>query len=214
MVDWHQETILADRRLSALDQLVYLMVQDGLTSRQIASLLARRPDTIRRALGKLRRYKLLTRASGTHHMRTHKKGNNATREGNSATREGNSATKRIKRTALQEPATAYPEAVAIVRQRWLPHAPLPSSVTKSPKAQANLLNQVRLIHTQGGLTWDQVGAVVEYAARHWQPQGYCQSPAALYGWTKDKSCRKYERILHELERQHPSPASQADAAPT
>ena len=106
--------------------------------------------------------------------------------------------KKTGRKSFKEMKDAYPEAAAIVTKHWLAHVPLPDSVLKSDSAMANVIDKVRLIHTVGGLSWDQISQVVKFAALNWQPKGYCESPGALYAWTADKSCRRYEKIIREL----------------
>jgi hypothetical protein len=105
----------------------------------------------------------------------------------------------------------YPQATQIIQDRWLPHAPLPASIEKSESAQAHILDTLRLIHERGNVSWDTIGDVVEYAARNWHPAGYCESPASLYGWTRDKTCRRYEKIQRQMTTASPfTPSSPTD----
>ena len=94
-----------------------------------------------------------------------------------------------------------PQCEQIVRERWLPHAELRKSTTQSAQAQFKMLDQVRLLHAEDGYTWEEIGDIVEYAAKVWHPEGYCASPRSLREWTDKGDQKRHEAILDQIKRQ-------------
>ena len=84
----------------------------------------------------------------------------------------------------------YPEIASIVKTNWLAHAELPKS-SQTPSAKLTIANTIRLLHTEDGYSWEDVGRIVEYAAKEWAPT-YMGSPAKLRNPIKAG-----DRLVHE-----------------
>ena len=92
------------------------------------------------------------------------------------------------------------EAIHVMKTNWLPYAPLHKS-SQTPTAKLGILNTLRLLHTQDGYTWEEVGEIVEYAARHWYP-AHIGSPASLREWTDKKDRKRHEAIMDQIKVNH------------
>ena len=101
------------------------------------------------------------------------------------------------------------EAIEIVKNRWLPFAELKAS-SRSPTAKLRILDTLRLLHERDGYCWDDVGKIVEYAAKHWHP-AHIGSPASLREWTDRKDRRRHEAIMDQIRGGSSDPVAHAVA---
>ena len=123
-----------------------------------------------------------------------------------------SSDKRAGSTSWKEKIKSLPpECEEIVKARWIPHRALLKSTTKSAEAQFKMLETIRLLNSADGYSWDEVGQIVEYAARHWSLK-LIGSPRSLREWTQSKDRKKHEVIMAQIqtERVREREAKEAD----
>lgn len=107
------------------------------------------------------------------------------------------AHKTAKEEKLEKLHSQYPEIEIILNTKWLANYALPKS-SQTPSARFEIANTIKLLHTADGYSWDEVGRIVEHAAKFWAPKGYMFSPAKLRTKTRSGDSMVHEVIMKQL----------------
>ena len=101
-----------------------------------------------------------------------------------------------KKDKLKQLHETYPQIADLLKTKWLCHAELPKS-SQTVSAKFKIADTIRMMHTIDKCSWDQIGKVLDYAARVWVPKGFIGSPASLRTMGEDRM--KHETIWMKIE---------------